>query len=200
MSNFFSRDERHNRSFVNVRSSFTLGVLMIGTPKSLSIECVKPSILLSAEVEWLSSYSGILTFPLFDPTHVQGVLWLFGGSCGSLVIDELGLSLVIGFGRMSTSKLILGSYHDVDSSKTTSRLTRTFRVEGLKHLYPFCSSEYPARIHFFDLGFSFCCFSLGLCTYAIEPNILTWDRSGSLPVVLLVRGDLVHAGCRTSVH
>ena len=65
------------------------------------------------------------------------------GSCGSLSLGELGLSFGKGFGRLSsfefTSKSSLvgrdgvesGFYEDADLSKTTSRFTRTTRVEGL---------------------------------------------------------------------
>ena len=54
-----------------------------------------------------------------------------------------------------------GSYHDADSSKTMSLLTQTARVEGLKHLYPFCLDEYPMRIHLSDFASSLCFFRLG---------------------------------------
>jgi hypothetical protein len=42
-----------------------------------------------------------------------------------------------------------------------------FQVEGLKHLYFFCSKEYLMKIHFSTFGFSFNLFSLGKCMYAM---------------------------------
>ena len=71
------------------------------------------------------------------------------GSCGPFSSVELGLVLGKGFGRISSSEVAFNSssiglhevtlclYQDADSSKTTSRLTQTAQVEGLKHLYAF---------------------------------------------------------------
>ena len=165
------------------------GVLMMGTsnlPNSLSGKWVD-----SFPSE--SSYSSILAFPLSYFGLGCDVLWSLGGSCGPLNLVEIGLSSDVGLGRSSSSASVSNSvstmsdgtdstiYHNVDSSNTTSLLTHTFLVEGLKHVYPFCSSEYPIRIHFSNLGSSFCRFSLGICMNAIEPNILTWDKFGFFP-------------------
>ena len=105
-----------------------------------------------------------------------------GGCCVPLIMVELGLSRGTSCGRISSSKLASnsssvsldgaesGSYHDVVSSKITSRLTRTTWIERLKHLYPFCSNEYPMRMHFSAFGSRVCRFSFGTWTYAMLPN------------------------------
>ena len=177
---FFSRVERQSAP----------SVLMMGTSS--------PSCSLSSE--WVysfpseSSYSGILALPLVSIFGLgHNVLWSLGGSCGPLNLVEIGLSSYVNLGWSFSSASVLNSvstvpdgvdstiYQDANSSNTTSLLTRTFLVEGLKHLYPFCSSEYPMSMHFSDLRSSFYRRSSKICTYAIEPNILTWDRSGFFP-------------------
>mgnify|MGYP007069644607 CR=1 FL=1 len=180
----FSRVERKSFSFSVVRAFFDPGVLMIGTskpPSWLSSEWVD---LLSSD--WSSSYSDIFSFPLSDFRLGHDILCSLGGSWGLLNLIEIGLSLDINL-SWSLSSVCLrlavygsggvgsGLYHGADLSKTTSLLTWTIRVEGLKHLYPFFSSVYPMRIHFSDMGSSFCRFSSGMCTYAIELIILICD-------------------------
>ncbi len=75
-----------------------------------------------------------------------------------------------------------GGYQLTISSNTTSLLTCYFRVEGLKHLYLFCSKEYPMKMHLSAFGSSFDFFSSRTCTYAMQPNILRCETSGFLHV------------------
>jgi hypothetical protein len=55
-------------------------------------------------------------------------------------------------------------------------------MEGLKRLYPFCSKEYPMKIHFLAFGFNFDLFSLGTCMYAMQLNTMRCETFGFLPV------------------
>ncbi len=48
-----------------------------------------------------------------------------------------------------------GEYQLVISSNTTFLLTCNFRMEGLKHIYPFYSKEYLMNIHLSAFGFIF---------------------------------------------
>ena len=165
MTGFFARDERRSFSFADVSPFFTTGVCMMGTPNSLSSERADASESLPSG--WSTSYSGILPLPLFDFELGRDMLSSREGSCGPLSCAELGLSFGRGLGRISTFEMefyfsFIGldgvesiSYHDVDSSKTTSRLTRTARVEGLKNLYAFLWDDYPTRIHFSDFASNF---------------------------------------------
>ncbi len=57
------------------------------------------------------------------------------------------------------------------SSNTTFLFTCNFRMEGLKHLYPFYSKEYPMKIHFSVFGFNFYLFSSRTCMYAMQPTL-----------------------------
>ncbi len=75
-----------------------------------------------------------------------------------------------------------GEYQLTISSNITSLLTCNFQVEGLKHLYPLCFKEYLMKIHFSAFGSSFDIFSLGTCTYAIQPNTMKCETFGFLPV------------------
>ncbi len=81
-----------------------------------------------------------------------------------------------------SSTIFSGEYQLTISSNTTYLLTCNFRVEGLKHLYPFCSKEYPMKIHFSAFGLSFDLFSLGTCTYVMQPNTLSYKTFGFLHV------------------
>ncbi len=81
-----------------------------------------------------------------------------------------------------SSIIFNGGYQLAISSNTTSLFTCNFRVEGLKHLYPFCYKEYPMKIKFSTFGSSFDLLSSGTCTYAMQPNTLKWETSGFLPV------------------
>ena len=151
---------------------------MMGTPNSLSSERAESSELLSSG--WTStSYSGILLLPLSDFGLGRNVLSSRGGSCGTISSVELGFSFCGGLGRVSSSELAFntssigsdgvasGLYQDADSSKMTSRLTRTTRVEGLKHLYAFSVDEYPTRIHSSDFASGFSRSSFGMRTFAM---------------------------------
>ena len=100
------------------------------------------------------------------------MLGILEGSCGPLSSVELGLSFGKGFGWIAsfilTNSLLVGPdgvksslYQDVDSSKVKSRLTRTARVDGLKHLYAFFLDKYPMRIHLFDFASNFSRFAFG---------------------------------------
>ncbi len=60
-----------------------------------------------------------------------------------------------------------GGHQLTISSNTISLLTCNFRVEELKHQYPFCFKKYPMKIHLSAFGSSFDVFSLGTCTYAL---------------------------------
>ncbi len=66
-----------------------------------------------------------------------------------------------------SSTTFSGEYQLTISSNTTSLLTYNFRMEGLKHLYIFCSKEYPMKIHFSTFGSSFDLFSLRTCMCAM---------------------------------
>ena len=157
--------ERRSFSSIVVSVCLAPGVLMIGIsnpPYSLSSECTH-------SFPFESSNSNILAFPLSDFGLGINVLWSLGGSSDPLNLVETGLSSGVSLSQSCSSDSMSRSasissdgaestvYQDVDSSNTTSLLTRTFLVEELKHLfiYPFCSSEYPTRIHFSDLGSSF---------------------------------------------
>ena len=165
MIGIFARDVRRSFSFADVSPFFTTGVCMMGTPNSLSSERADASE--SLPLGWSTSYLGILPLPLFDLERGRDVLSSGEGSCGPLSCAELGLSFGRGLGRISTFEMefyfsFIGldgvesiSYHDIDSSKTTSRLTRTARVEGLKNLYAFLWDDYPTRIHFSDFASNF---------------------------------------------
>ncbi len=71
-----------------------------------------------------------------------------------------------------------GEYQRTISSNTTSLLTCNFQVEGLKHLYPFCSKKYLMKVHFSIFGSSFDLFSSGTCTYVMQPNISRCEDFG----------------------
>jgi len=58
-----------------------------------------------------------------------------------------------------SSAIFNGRYQLTISSNTTSLLTCNFRMEGLEHLYPFCSKEYPMKMQFLAFGSSFDLFS-----------------------------------------
>ncbi len=53
-------------------------------------------------------------------------------------------------------------------------------MEGLKHLYPFCSNEYLMKIHFLAFRSSFDLFSSRTYTYVMQPNTLRCETSGFL--------------------
>ncbi len=117
-------------------------------------------------------FHGVLLDPLIED------------SCGPLInydscstFDETSPFLA-----SPSSATFSDEYQLAISSNTTSLLTCNFRVEGLKHLYPFCYEEYPMKIHFSAFGFSFDLFSSGTCTYAMQPNTLRCETSGFLPV------------------
>ncbi len=93
-----------------------------------------------------------------------------------------------------------GEYQLIISSNTTSLLTYNFRVEGLKHLYPFCSKKYPMKIHFLAFGFNFDLFSLGTCTYVMQPNTLRCETSGFLPVNFFFRCHAMNCRCGCLIH
>ncbi len=105
-------------------------------------------------------------------------------SCGPLInydycstFDETSPFLASSSFAISTNE-----YQLTTSSNTTSLLTCNFRVEGLKHLYHFCSKEYLMKIYFSAFAFSFDFFSLGTCMYAVQPNTLRCETFGLLPV------------------
>ncbi len=117
-------------------------------------------------------FHGVLLDPLIED------------SCGPLIncdsystFDETSPFLA-----SPSSAIFSGEYQLTISSNTTSLLTCNFQVEGLTHLYPFCFQEYPMKIHFSTFGSSFDLFSLGTCTYAMQPNTLRCETSGLLSV------------------
>ncbi len=125
---------------------------------------------------------------MFEDLNIlfHGVLLdpLIEDSCGSLIncdsystFDETSQFLA-----SPSSSTLSGEYQLTISSNTTSLLTCNFRMEGLKHLYPFYSKEYPMKIHFSTFGFSFDLFSSETCTYAMQPNTLKCETFGFLPV------------------
>jgi len=118
------------------------------------------------------------------PFHVALLNPLIEDSCGPLInydscftFDET--SPFLAFPSFAT---FIGKYQLTISSNTTSLLICNFRVEGSKHLYPFCFEDYPMKIHFSTFGSSFDIFLLGKCTYAMQPNIQRCETSGFLPV------------------
>ncbi len=91
---------------------------------------------------------------MFDDFNLpfHGVLLdpLIKDSCGPLIKCD-SYSTFDGtspFLASPSSAIFSGGYQLTISSNTTSLLTCNFRVEGLKHLYPFCSKEYPTKMHF----------------------------------------------------
>ena len=166
---------------------------MMGTPNSLSSEPAESSESLSLG-RTLTSYSGILPLPLSDFGLGRDVFSSRGGSCGPISSVDLGLSICGGLGRVSSSELTLNSssigsdgvglglYQDADSSKTTSRLILTARVEGLKHLYAFFVDEYPMRIHFSDIMLGFSRYVFWMRIFPMPPNTLRCERIGFLPM------------------
>ncbi len=100
------------------------------------------------------AFHGVLLDPLIED------------SCGALInydscftFDET--SPFLAFPSFATFN---GEYQLTISSNTTSLFACNFRVEGLKHLYPFCSEDYPMKIHFSTFGSNFDLFLLGTCT------------------------------------
>ncbi len=92
------------------------------------------------------------------------------------------------------STIFIGGYQLTISLNTTSLLTCNFRMERLKHLYPFCSKEYPMKIHFSTFGSSFDIFSSGTCTYAMQPNTLKWETFS------FFRCHAMNCHCGCSIH
>ncbi len=104
---------------------------------------------------------------------------LIENSCGPLIncdsystFDETSPFLAF-----PSFAIFSGAYQLTISSNITSLVTCNFRVEGLKHLYPFCSKEYLMKINFSAFGSSFDLFSSRTCTYAMQPNILRCETS-----------------------
>jgi len=60
-----------------------------------------------------------------------------------------------------------GEYYLTISSNTTSLFTCNFRMEELKHVYPFFSKEHPMKIHFLAFESNFDLFSSRTCTYVM---------------------------------
>ena len=165
---------------------------MMGTPNSPSSERAESSESRSSGSS-STSYSGIFPLPLSNVGLGRGVFSSRGGSCGPISSVELGLSFGGGLGRVSSSELAFNSssigsdgvasglYQDADSSKTTSRLIRIARVEGLKQLYALFVDKYPMRIHSSDVASDFSRLSFGMRTFAMLPNTLRCERMGFLP-------------------
>ncbi len=91
--------------------------------------------------------------------YFHGVLLdpLIEDSCGPLINCD-SCSTFDGtspFLASPSSTIFSGGYQLTISSNTTSLLTCNFQMEGLKHLYPFCSKEYPMKIHLLTFGSSF---------------------------------------------
>ncbi len=110
---------------------------------------------------------------------------LIEDSCGPLVnydscstFDETSPFLTF-----PSSAIFIGEYQLIISSNTTFLFTFNFGVEGLKHLYPFYSKEYPMKIHFLVFGSSFDIFSSRTCTHTMEPKILRYETFGFLFVI-----------------
>ncbi len=117
-------------------------------------------------------FHGLLLDPLIEDSH--GPL-INCDSCSTF--DETSSFIVF-----PSSAIFSGEYQLTISSNTTSLLTYNFQVEGLKHLYHFCSKEYPMKIHFSTFGFSFYLLSSGTCTYVMQPNTMKCETYGFLPV------------------
>ncbi len=88
----------------------------------------------------------------------RGVLLdpLIEDSCGPLIncdfystFDETSPFLAFPF------FVIFNGEYQLTISSNTSLLTCNFRVEGLEHLYLFCSKEYSMKIHLSTFGSSF---------------------------------------------
>jgi hypothetical protein len=101
-------------------------------------------------------------------------------SCGPLINYDSSSTFDETTPFLSSPSYVIfsGEYQLPISSNTTFLLTCNFRVEELKHLYPFCSKEYPMKIHYSAFGSSFDFFSSGTCTYAMQPNTLRCETSG----------------------
>ena len=165
---------------------------MMGILNSLSSEQAESSESLSSGCS-STSYSGILPLPLSNIGLGYDEISSRGGSFGPISSVELGSSFGGGLGRISSSDLAFNSssigsdgvasglYQDAESSKTTSQLIRTARVEGLKHFYAFFTDEYPMRIHTSDFASGFSRFSFGMRTFAMLLNTLRCERIGFLP-------------------
>jgi len=117
-------------------------------------------------------FHGVLLDPLIEDSY--GPL-INCDSCSTF--DETSPFLAF-----PSSTTFSGEHQLTILSNTTSLLTCNFRVEGLKHLYPFCYNEYPMKIHFIAFGSSFDLFSSGTCTYVMQPNTLRCETLGFLPV------------------
>jgi hypothetical protein len=90
-------------------------------------------------------FHGVLLDPLIE------------NSCGPLINYDYCFTFDETSPFLASPSLVIfsGEYQLTISSNTTSLLTYNFRVGGLKHLYPFCSKEYPMKIHFSTFGSSF---------------------------------------------
>ncbi len=118
------------------------------------------------------------------PFHGVLLDLLIKESCGTLInydpcstFDETSPFL-----SSPSSSIFSGEYQLTISSNTTFLFTCNLQVEGLKHLYHFCSKEYPMKIHFLAFGSSFDLFSSITCTYAMQPNTLRCETSSFLLV------------------
>ena len=101
--------------------------------------------------DWLSSYSSILAFPLSIFGLDWDVLWLLEGFWGPLSWVMIGMPQLI----VLLYLMVGGDRFGRSWLRLPSR-----RVESFV---------------------PFCLFLSGMCTYAIELNILTWDRSNFSP-------------------
>ncbi len=99
-----------------------------------------------------------------------------------------------------SSAIFNGEYQLTISSNTTSLLTYNFQMEGLKHLYHFCSKEYPMKIHLSTFGSSFDLFSSGTCTYVMQPNILRCETSSFLLVNFFFKCHAMNYHCGCLIH
>ncbi len=116
------------------------------------------------------------------PFHGMLLDPLIENSCGPLInydscstFDE-----TLPFLAFPSYVIFSGEYQLAISSNTTSLFTCNFRMEGLKHLYPFCSKEYLMKIHISTFGSSFDLFSLRTCTYEMQLNTMRCETSGFL--------------------
>ncbi len=113
-------------------------------------------------------FHGVLLDPLIEDSY--GPL-INCDSCSTF--DETSPFLT-----SSSFGIFNGEFQLTVLSNTTSLLIYNFRVEGLKHIYPFCSKEYPMNIHFSTFGSNFDLFSLRTCMYVMQPNTMRCETSG----------------------
>ncbi len=90
------------------------------------------------------------------PFHGMLLDPLIENSCGPLInYDSCSTFYETSPFLAFPSFVIFNGEYQLTISSNTSLLICNFRVEGLKHLYPFCFKEYPMKVDFLAFGSSF---------------------------------------------